>query len=224
MLQKIRRGEVKRIPKYVFSARGALLILAIMLVAAFLLYVTSFLFFAVQVSGLWDLTAFGFIGMELLVGNFPWLIVALAIVFIAVLEVLLAHYTFVYRRPLLYSAICIALLVVLTGLGIRYTKLHELIYGHIEQGSLQGAKPLYERYTNPNPNQFHPGTVLEVRADGFTLEQRDRSVLYVHITPQTRMKEGFKIYPGGRLLVVGHVVDGSIIAEIIDNAPPSGKP
>lgn len=220
VLDKIKHGDVKKIPKFIFSLKGVLLLLAIIIIFAFLLFLISFILFALQVSELWYLPAFGFQGIELLLSNFPWLLVSMVIFFIIILEILVSRYSFAYRRPLLYSALLVIIIVVAISFIVRETAVHEKIY--IQSGG--PIKSFYDRYAKPNAAEFHPGTALEVNDKGLTLELSDKSTIFVNITKETKIRPDFKIFPGARLLVIGKIRIGIIEAEAIDNAPPGGRP
>ena len=100
--------------------------------------------------------------------------------------------------------------------------LQERIYQNFKGDKFIQA--FYNGYINPAPDEFHPGTVLEMNYDGFVLEQGDKTTINVKISKTTQTPQGFKIYKGGRLLVIGKIEDGVIDAEAIDNAPLSGRP
>ena len=196
----------------------------VVIVFAFVLFLSSFIVFALQVSELWYLPIFGLKGFELLLSNFPWILVVIVMLFIGLLEFLVDRYGFVYRKPVLYSALLIIFIVIGLSFIVRQTNLHEKIYGEIKGGSLQPMKYFYDNYTKPSPAEFHPGTVLSIGKDGFTLENRDKTTIYVKVSGNTKIGEKFKVYPGGRLLIIGKIIDGQIEADAIDNAPPEGRP
>lgn len=224
VIDRIRSGNIKKIPKIFFSLKSFLFFLAIVIVSAFSLFTISFIFFVLKISELWYLPVFGVRGVELLFGSFPWLLVMVALIFIAILETLVDRYSFVYRKPLLYSALAIIFIVIAVSLIINQTSLHERIYGEIKAGELSPMKPLYDKFAYPTSEDFHPGTVLEVKEGGFVLENRDKTSVFVKISESTKIRPGFKIYPGGRLLIIGQMKDGVIEAEVVDNAPPNGRP
>ncbi|MEI8360529.1 MAG: hypothetical protein WCG01_00100 [bacterium] len=224
VLSKISKGEIKKTPKAVFVMRGALYILAITVVIAFVLFLLSFVIYALQASELWYLPMFGIKGVELLLSNFPWFLIFLALILIITLEALVSRYSFVYRKPLLYSAVGIIVIVLAVSFAVRQTAIHESIYKAIKKNNPGYAKMFYDEYTRPNSVDFHPGTVIEVIDNGFVLENRDRSTTSIKITAKTQVGKNFKIFKGGRLLVLGKVIDGVIEAEAIDNAPLGGKP
>lgn len=224
VLDRIINGDIKKVPKFVFSIKALLFFLAIIIVSAFVIFLTSFVIYALQVSDLLFLPKFGLKGIEVLFRNLPWLLILLVLFFILILEILVTRYSFAYRRPLLYSSLGIIFLVVIISFFVRQTLIHEKIYGDIQCKESSIVKSFYDIYTKPTPDQFHPGTVLEVYSDSFILENRDKTTITVVIGQNTQIRPELKIYKGGKLLIVGKITDGILQAEAIDNAPAGGRP
>ncbi len=224
VLEGIKHGDIKKIPKVFFTAKNALFLIAIIIAFGFSLFLISFIFFTLQMSELWYLPMFGFKGVELLLGNFPWFLILVVVLFVVLLEYFVSRFRFAYRQPLLYSSIFIIITVVVVSIFVRQTPLYQVIYSQTEQGKFKLMKPFYDQYAKPTSVDFHPGTVVDVNQDGFTLEQRDKGVIQVEVSQKTQIPRDFKIYPGGRLLIIGKVINGVIEAENIDNAPASGRP
>lgn len=224
VLEGIKNGGIKKIPKFIFSLKGLLFILVIVIVLSFVLFLTSFIIYALQVSDLWYLPKFGLKGVELLFGNFPWILILIVLFFIIVLEFLVNRYSFSYRHPLLDSAVAIIFVVVIISFFIRQTSVHEKIYGDVKENGPSIIKSFYDAYNKPTSDQFHPGTIVEVNNNGFILENRDRTTTTVIVSKETKIRPGFKIYKGGKLLIVGKITNNVLQAEAIDNAPASGRP
>ncbi len=224
ILYKIKNGDIKKLPKVIFNVKSAFFIVALFLVLSFSVFVLSFIVFSLQISGLWKLSFFGIKGFQMLISNLPWIIILLVIGFIVILEIMVNRYSFSYRKPFLYTSLMVICLVVVTSLVIRKTSFDENFYSKIEQGKIPAFKPLYEKYVNPSPEYFHPGTLIKMEPEGFILELHDKKTIFVRISEKTEKRIGFEIYPGTRLLVVGKIVNEIIDAEIIDNAPSSGRP
>lgn len=222
ILEKIKKGDIKKIPKFLFSLRGALFSLAIIVIFLIILFLASFILFSLQASGLWRLPIFGLKGIDLLIKNFPWILIALVITLVVIFEVLVNRYSFSYKRPLLYSFLVIIMMVIISSFFVLKTPLHKKIYQNSKGDAF--IQSFYDKYLNPPPEEFHPGTVLEINTTGFILERGDKTTISVKISKNTQMPSNFEIHEGGRLLVVGKIKNGAIEAEAIDNAPASGRP
>jgi hypothetical protein len=224
IISKIKHGDIKKLPKVFFNFKNTLFLFAMIIVFGFLLFLISFIFFALQMSELWYLPMFGFRGVEILLGNFPWLLILLVIVFIILLEYFVSRFRFAYRQPLLYSSLIIIIIITTLSIVVRQTTLHQMIYDKTERGGFQVLKTLYNEYTKPNPTDYHPGSVVNLNKEGFTLELQNKSVIQVRVSTSTIIRRDFKLYPGGRLLIIGKIKNGVLEAENVDNAPPSGRP
>lgn len=224
VLDKILKGDVTARSKSYFILKNGLLILTIVIISSFILFATSFIMFALQESKMWYLPMFGLKGFKVLLGNFPWILTLLVILFIVVLEILVNRYGFAYRRPLLYSALGIVFIVVAISFLVKQTPLHGAIYNQIERGRLPMARSLYEGYAKPNVKDFHPGTVLELKESGFLIANRDGTLIEVIVTDQTKMKPGFRIELNRRLLIIGKMRDNVVVADAIEDAPNNPPP
>lgn len=222
ILEKIKNKNIKKIPKIFFNLKGFLFALAIIIFFSLLLFLVSFIFFTLKVSGLWYLPIFGWKGVGLLIKNFPWILILLIFIFIIIIEILIRRYRVSYRRPVLYSVLFLILILTIMSFLVWKTSLQESIYQNSKDNRF--VQDFYKTYLNPAPDQFHPGTVVEVNSEGFIIEQRDKSRINVKILKNTKIRPGFKIYKGGRLLIIGKIKNGVIEAESIENAPISGRP
>lgn len=224
VLEKILQGDVTAHSKTYFFLKNTLLVSAIIITSLFLFFVVSFIIFTLQESELWYLPMFGFRGVQVLLGNFPWVLTLIVLFFIGILEILVSRYGFAYRRPLLYSALAVIFIVISTSFLVRLTPLHDAIYSRIEKGGMPMARPLYDEYAKPKTKDFYPGTVIEITGSGFTIERPDKTLLQVNVTDRTKMAPGFRIYPGGRLLIIGKQKNNIVEAEAVENAPKEGRP
>src|SRR3989344_2081055 len=115
VLERIRGGEVTMRPRWHFMLKATLVVAGIALAGLTLLFVVSLAMFALRASGVWFMPAFGWHGFAVFLWSLPKLLILLAIVFIIILELLVRHYAFAYRRPLLISALMVIALALLGG-------------------------------------------------------------------------------------------------------------
>ena len=225
VLDKIKSKSIKPHSKLYFTSRNALLVLTIVITFLILLFITSFMIFALKTSELWFLPKFGMRGIEILISNFPWILVFIIIVFTTLLEMLANRFNFVFLKPLLYSVLIIIFIVITFSFFLNDTPLHSFIYEKAKQSNLPIVKPFYDDFTRPNPVDFHPGTAIgEIKDNSFSMELADKTIIIIKISKNTKIRPGFDIYKGRRLLVIGKINDGIIEAEAIDNAPAKGRP
>ena len=225
VLDKIKGGNIKPHSRFYFTFNNALTVATIVIIFLVLLFITSFVFFALETSELWFLPIFGIKGIGILLANFPWILVLVIIILTALLEVLANRFNFVFFRPLLYSILVIAFVVITFSFFLNDTPIHSFIYEKAKQDNLAVVKPFYDEFARPNPIDFHPGTVVEeIKDNQFELELADRTIVQVVISEKTKMRKDFKIYKGGRLLIIGKITNEILEAEAVDNAPREGRP
>jgi len=127
-------------PKIYFALKTFLIILSAIIGFLFVLYLTSFVLFSVRaVRGL----------VPTLIA-LPWLLVFLSVILIIVLEILTRHFSFVYRRPILYVVLGIIILVLLGSFIINKTRMHPVLFDRAEKHRLPIMGPLYRGYGKSN--------------------------------------------------------------------------
>lgn len=210
VLKKIKSEKVKMRPKIYFVLRGVLIALSIVFVILFVLYLVSFVFFSLRISGVWYLPRFGFPGLGIFLVSFPWLLIVIAILLIIVLEVLVKRFSFTYRRPILYSILGIVILVFLVSFIIGRTQLHSELFWRAREGRLPVIGEFYRGYGMPGPRDVHHGMISGITDDGFQVEKTDGQIVNIIITDTTRFPSGADFEEGDMVVVFGKQ-DNSII-------------
>ncbi|HXK36746.1 MAG TPA: hypothetical protein VJ553_04150 [Candidatus Paceibacterota bacterium] len=186
VMQIIRSGQAHMRPRWQFVLRAVLVVSGIVLAAFTLIYLVSFIIFTLRVTGVLYVPLYRIVGMQLLLRSMPWLLVLLAVAFIALVEILVRRYSFSYRQPLLYSALAIILLAFIGGAVIERTHLHAQFFRHARNGGLPIMGPIYRDFgARPLPG-LHRGIVRDLQPEGFTLQTYVEGDLRVVIVPQTR--------------------------------------
>ena len=124
VLGAIKNGKVKMRPKWHYVLKTALAITGGVLLSLALLYLVSFIFFALRANGVWFMPAFGLSGMRTFVMSLPWLLIFTSLLFIIILEILVKRYAFAYRKPLLYSVLGILALAIIGGFALARAPFH----------------------------------------------------------------------------------------------------
>jgi hypothetical protein len=212
VLGKIKRGEVTMRPKWQFMLKGILVVLGAVLLALALLYLVSFVFFALRQTGVWFAPSFGLRGLYALMVGIPWFLVFVAIVFVIVLEILVRRYAFAYRKPLLYSVLGITIAVFVGGFVVAKTEFHRSLYRHMEGPGLPVAGPLYREYGMPHMKQIHPGIIASTTEQGFIIMSRQGGEVTVLITPTTRLPLGYDFVLGDQVVIMGEQEEGVVRA------------
>lgn len=220
ILDKVKQGEVKMKSKYYFILRTALIMAGAIVALTAALYFTSFVFFALQRSGLIFLPGFGLTGLKLLVGNLPWLIIIIVLIFIFLLELFVKKFKFIYRKPLLYSALIVIAFVGISGFVVKQTPLHRHFYKQVQSGHLPLVRPLYRGMGMMHPiDDFHPGVISEITDNGFVLIRYDGKALIVSTSTDTHFPFRDVLQIGSQVMVLGELEGESVSARGIRIIP-----
>ena len=212
VLGQIKGGQVKMRPKIYFILKTLLIVFGIFTVALFALYLVSFIVFALQASGAWYLSKFGFQGIKASIVLIPWLLIFVALLLIITLEALVKRFSFSYRQPILYSVLGIIIFVLLGSFAIGKTGLHPNLFQKAREGRLPVAEKFYQGYGMEKFHNVHRGVVSELRDNGFSIKTCRDEILLVIVTPETLfLFEGnVEMYDG--VIILGERDDHIIIA------------
>lgn len=212
ILVKIKSGQIKVKPKFYFVLRALLLISGLVAAGLLLLYLISFVFFILRANGLWQASAFGLRGWGLLFSSLPWLLLVVIGFFVLVMEILVKHFSFAYRRPVLYSVVVIVAFLGLTGFVLAQTSLHQNLWEQAEAENLPLAGPLYGMLRTNDPADWHRGTVLSTTTIGFDMLNLGEEILSIEIDATTRKPFNLDIRPGDMVMVIGERSDNEVKA------------
>lgn len=183
--------------------RTALMICGVVLASLIAVYLFSFVLFTLHKSGLWFAPQFGHRGLMLLVVGSPWLILSLLGIFLLILYMLVSHYSFSYRKPLVYSMIGVVFAVVLMSSVIQYFGIHERMQSFIEKHDIQRLAPLYRNQSDHRPPGVIEGTIVMVSESLFMVTTDHGESITVHTNAQTRMPQGTALLVGDKILIFG---------------------
>jgi hypothetical protein len=213
VLGAIKTGQTTMKPRWRFVTETALYALGSVLLLLTIIYIISFIIFVLHQTGVWFVPTFGFRGIWIFLFSLPWILICISILFIILLEILVRHYAFGYRRPFLYSALGIIGLVIVGGVVIAATPLHPQFLRGAREGRLPFGSGLYQQFGMQHFHDVHPGTVTELIEDGFSMKSPNDVVYTVLITPETRLPFGTNFVVSDRVLVIGEESSTTIEAE-----------
>jgi len=197
-------------PKVYFILKAALIVLAAAIVGLFALFLISFMSFALRANGILVLPIFGFRGFEAFLTSIPWLLIILAAVLIFILEMLFRHFSFTYRRPILYSVVGVIILVLLGSFIIDRTSLHPDLFDRAQRGRLPIFGPVYRGFGGlQKPANAHFGTVTEILEQGFIIKDRDEEA--IKIIFREDLKSDVKV--DDTVMVFGQKEGNTVMAE-----------
>lgn len=211
ILSKIEKRQVGMKPKIYFILRLILIASAVLFAVLFSLYLTSFIIFSLQANGVWLLPGFGFGVLGIFLKSLPWLLILVALILIIVLELLVKHFSFTYRRPILYSVLAIIVFVVLGGFVVAHTGLHSNLFWKAQEGRLPVAGGFYRGFGAPKIEDVYQGIISEITDGAVQLETINGELLTV-VTSTVRFPSEMDIKEGSGVLIIGRRTDGTIEA------------
>ncbi len=122
---------------------------------------------------------------------------------LATLEVFAKRFTFVYRRPIIYSVLIIIVFVLLGSFIIGKTRLHSNLFWQAQEGRLPVAGKIYRDFKMTRFRDVHRGVVSEITDDGFRIEKPDGQVLTVVLSSDTQFPFKEEIEEGDIVVVMG---------------------
>ncbi|OHA17884.1 MAG: hypothetical protein A3H57_04430 [Candidatus Taylorbacteria bacterium RIFCSPLOWO2_02_FULL_43_11] len=115
ILGKILSGNVSMKPKMVFSLRLAALIIVALLVTIVSIFLFNFILFSIRINSQDILLGFGQRGFVAFLAFFPWHLLFIDLMLVAVLELLLRQFRLGYKTPVVY--LMLGLIVVSFSIG-----------------------------------------------------------------------------------------------------------
>jgi ABC-type multidrug transport system fused ATPase/permease subunit len=232
ILEAIKEGEVVMRPRWHFVLRSVLMVLGAVLVLLGIMYIVSFIIFALHESGIWFTPVFGGRGWFSFFRSLPWLLIVLSLLFIGVLEVLVRRFSFGYRQPLLYSALGIICVTTFGSVIIAQTSFHRYLFRAAQNGNLPYVGDFYRGFGSPEIPDIHVGVIHDLSDQGFTLMSRHGSQYQVIINATTSFPLGTDFAEGDMVIVIGEgenrVIEALGIRKADDsmdfppNMPPPG--
>ncbi len=212
VLEKIKSGKVRKLPRVYFVLR----IVATLFVSALLLVVSAFVFsfmlFSFHESGEQFLLGFGIDGILAFLMLFPWMLFAIDVILLLVLEWLLQGFKFGYRIPLLNFGLGIFAVSLVVGALINLTPLHVFLLQRADNKQLPVVGDAYEHIFDRHEDQgVCRGIVTSLNPDGptsgFVMHHNDRDQDVDDGAFTVSPAPGAMLPPvqiGDRVLIFGH--------------------
>lgn len=213
VLQAIETGKVKMKPKWEFILQTILMIFGAIILTFALLYFFSLTIFILRQSGIWFVPSFGYKGIMPFFSSLPWLLIILILVAIVVLEILVKHFSFVYRKPVLYSLAGIVLLVIFGSFSVANSQFHRGMFELAEQNRLPFAGGLYQDYGLQRLENVAEGVIREASDLEYLIENRKGESIKVILDDDTDINTIGDLEVGDIVVVIGRRSDGSINAR-----------
>lgn len=220
LLEKIKAGEVNMVPRWHFVLRTIMWSAGAVIVAIVAIYLLSFVLFALHRTGVLFAPLYGWHGLMLFVVSSPWFLILLVGVFLVALYFLVTHFSFSYKRPLVYSMVGVVLLVIATASLIHQTPMHERMERFVDQRGVPGLAPMYRGVGEKRPDGMMTGEIITIFETHVTIETDKEEEVSVVLTPETKLPRGGALEVGQEVFIFGERENGEIKAFGIRPADP----
>ncbi len=174
VLEQIRSRRVSMHSRTFFIMRTIAFIVLIILIGMLSSLLVSYIIFSLSASHHIFLLGFGLRGITTFAALFPWLFFIIDIFCIILAVRLIRMFRLGYQRPLLYFGLGIFILIVLVGVGISATPLHNQVLEYAEHGNVPFIDSYYEDLRKPLTEAgIYRGIITNVTEDTITLRHDD---------------------------------------------------
>lgn len=220
VLEKIEKGQISPHSKSYFRMRVILSVLLILAIAAVSVVLFSFIAFSIRVSDQATLLGFGLSGVILFLMIFPWKLLILDLVLVALLGYNLRAFKFGYSHPLIYIILILLVTIFVCGYIIdRETDIHRNLLKQADTNNLPFFNEEYRNIRRPPPggHGFFLGTISDINDDMFIVELDNPTgfgttsevQVYISTTTGGVMKIGDRIFINGKRM--GNSINASNI-------------
>lgn len=223
ILDELDRQHIKiRSPWLFFLERAAFVGVLIFLIIG-LIYLGSFLGFIWKQANFLSLPAFGSYGLRFFLRAFPWPQTFILILAFALFLFLLRRQTSMYRWSFA-SVFGIAAIALLAFASLtNATRLHH----RLSNATVRHRAPMVDRWYHGHQRLVRgfitPGNILTIAPEQFTIETPVPEVLFITLTPKTRLEPEWTPMIGEAIVVLGSRNDDTITAVMVrpaDHLPP----
>ena len=174
VLEQIRSRHILMRSKMFFVARTILFVMLIGLIVILSSLFVSYIIFNLSASHHIFLLGFGLRGVSTFATLFPWFFFILDIFCIMIAVRFIRMFRIGYERPLLYFGLSAFAFIILAGVAIGATPLHDRVLEYAEHGNVPFIDRYYEDLRKPLTEAgIYRGVVTNITEDSITLRHDD---------------------------------------------------
>ena len=211
VMKTIEAGSVSMHSRMHFIIRGMLSVAGLIFLLGVSLFLVSFIVFLLRANGLLSIAHFGIEGAGPLLFSLPWVVLLGAVLVFVMLELLASHFSFVYKRPLIYSILGGGVVVVFGGVLIAHSTIHEQMFRFNEMRPLPGINYIY-RQALFTPEGVFVGVISTSSNSFIDIDTRNGSSTRINILERTRRPS--TAFMAGDAVVVMTKKENGVISAI----------
>ncbi len=234
VLGKIREGTVSMRPRGYFVLQSVALALVAFIVLVASVSIGSFILFSIRASNTAPLLDFGPPGYIIFLQLFPWPLLILDILCVALLEWMLRKFRFGYKSPFLYLLFCIIVISLAFALTVDQSRASDQFLRGAHDHGVPGIGNLYQDGRRPPPpgSGACPCTIIAIGTSSVSAVENQpdgtQQDVIVMLPPQIATSS---LVVGGHYFILGHFQDNILYASDVrafqpdsDDAPPPVEP
>ncbi len=203
VIDQIKSHHTKMRPRWYFIIRAVLAIIGAVVLFLLVLFLLSFMLFALKEDGGLLAVNYGFTGWYVFLHALPWSLLFLSVALILTLALLLKRYAFIYHQPFLYSLLILIVVVSLGSFLLAATSFHQGIFRYASEDHLPFVQGVYQFEMAPPPGGIYRGEIAELIPGGFIIQEADGETSTVIIASDTGTGENaFNV--GDYVIIFGH--------------------
>ncbi|OGD62305.1 hypothetical protein A2215_03670 [Candidatus Berkelbacteria bacterium RIFOXYA2_FULL_43_10] len=211
--KEIESGEVKMEPRSSFVFKNVILIVAIVLAIILAVFYASMAIFALRAGGIIFLPYLGLSLIPLIFLYLPWELIFIIAVLVILIELLAKRYPYFYKHSPLFTIGAIALVLLVAGIALALSGVHERLSGAGVGRGPGFAGPGYERMEHMRPEGLFIGKITAIDGNDITVKLENGDEAKVVTNDETRGITNLKI--GEVISVIGEYNDSTINADAI---------
>lgn len=172
VLDQIKTGKINMRPRFYFILQVVTLMVVAFIILLISSFLVSFIIFSIVESGRMFMLGFGFRGFFMFFLAFPWFILLIEVILIAILEQLLKHFKFGYRTSLAVLVLIIFCASIGLSIIIEYTPIHPTLLRSAEHKTLPFFGGFYRSIHRPSSaDGFIRGSIFSIGTSSFLMIQ-----------------------------------------------------
>ncbi len=216
VLNKIRTGDVHMKPKSYFALKIISLAFVAALIVIVAAWLVSFVIFSLNISERSALLGFGWRGIRTFLWLFPWRLFLVEVILIALLGILIRHFRFSYRSPMLYSLLGGMFLSGLLALVMNGGAVQEALLQQHQQDNLPLIGQMYERVERPERPDDRPevirGIIMSMEENTMIVKDADEENELINVLLPESAFLGPAFMIGDEVFVAGDLVGDTLQA------------
>lgn len=218
ILEKIEQQRLTMRSKRDLAVHHAWLIAVMVSCALCMVFLASFMLYALHRTGVLYLPLFGSRAFVYLLHPFSWFSGSLFFggpLLVIILGVLIGKKARLYRMPLMYIWLILGTSFLAVGALVFMSPLH----GALQSRRLPVLGALYDAATGGTETHTATGIVRESSAEGFKLVTLSKKIIVVRLASSTIIETGYSVHDNDAVIVIGRMSQSVLIAELVHRSP-----